>query len=61
MNIQIIGAGSAGCHMARAAQQEGHIVTVSDKNDVQDRFQTLYQSRYKTDFVGEFDYNDSAD
>jgi len=48
MNVQIYGCGSAGCHSARAAINDGHHVTVYDSDhDAYLRFDTLYRERYK--------------
>jgi hypothetical protein len=47
MNIKIIGAGSAGCHLARACHKLGHEVDVFDiDKGAYERFDKLYLDRY---------------
>ena len=47
MHVQIIGAGSAGCHAAKACLREDHKVNVYDTDkEAYDRFLRLYAMRY---------------
>ena len=47
MKVQIIGAGSAGTHIARACIRDGHTVSIWDKDiNAKDRFLDLYRERY---------------
>lgn len=60
MIIQIIGAGSAGCHMARACVREGYTVRVFDiDKEAQHRFKSLYLDRYSEEFDGTFGMDDA--
>lgn len=62
MKVQIVGAGSSGCHMARACIREGYSVSIWDTDiNARYRFKDLYFERYGVEAKVKFEMAYDAD